>query len=247
MYKTHFTLYFLASVGFRDLSVRRCDSISQNRTKGLTSLSSILPPAAHAYLMIQINGSWKISGPPPLLHVQVFHTFLKIKAGVTRGWFPCLERCALPTMLCGGRRASSPQILPWCTCDWVTWPELPHGARVPWLMFYKLPRGSCTNSVPIFPPCCMHSAWDYIPQLRLLPQTMNSHGDDSHLTNPRTPRKIQIKEGRMHCADLSASCVCAGCRLVKERERKKKKERTAWILLPGGSGSMCNACMSSRL
>lgn len=118
-------------------------------------------------------------------------------------------------MPCCGRCAS--EILPWCTCDWVTWPEHQHGARVPWLMFYKLPWGSCTTSVPIFPPCCMHSAWDYIPQLQLLPQTMNSRRDDNHLTNTRTLRKIQIKEGRKHCSDLLVSSVCAGCMLFKEK------------------------------
>ena len=153
--------------------------------------------------------------------LSVFFTFLKIKSEATIWRSPCLENIMLPTMLCGGSCASSPEILPWCTCDWVTWPELQHGARVPWLMFYKLPRGSCTNSVPIFPPCCMHSAWDYIPQLQLLRQTMNSRRDDSHLTNPRTPRKIQIKEGRMHCSDLLAPSVCVGCRLVEEEGRKK--------------------------
>lgn len=123
-------------------------------------------------------------------------------------------------MLCSRWCASSPEILPWCTCDWVTWPELRHGAQVPWLMFYKLPRGLCTTSVPIFPPCCMHSAWDYIPQRQLLPQTMNSRRDDSHLTNPRTPRKIQIKEGRKQCSDLllpTTASVCAGCILAKEK------------------------------
>lgn len=98
-------------------------------------------------------------------------------------------------------------------------PSLQHGARVPWLMFYKLPRGSCTNSVPIFPPCCMWSAWDYIPQLQL-PQTKNSRRDDTHLTNPRTLRKIQIKEGRTHCSDLLASSVCAGYMLVKEKNKQ---------------------------
>ena len=89
------------------------------------------------------------------------------------------------------------------------------GSRVPWLMFYKLPRGLCTNSVPTFPPCCMHSAWDYIPRFQLLPQTMNR--DDSHLTNPKNTVDIQIKEGSvggMHCSHLLASSVCAGCRLL---------------------------------
>lgn len=99
----------------------------------------------------------------------------------------------------------------------VTWPEHQHGARVPWLMFYKLPRGSCTTSVPIFPPRCMHSAWDYIPQLQL-PHSRN----DSHLTNPKTLRKIQIKE-KAESSDLSS--VCAGC--------KEKKKNPAWIPLPG--------------
>lgn len=125
----------------------------------------------------------------------VFYTFLKIKTEATSKRFPCLENIVLPTLLCHGSCASSPEILPWCTCDWVTGPELQHGARMPWLMFYKLPRGPRTNAVPIFPPCCMHSAWDYIPQFQLLPQTMNSHRDDSHLTNPRTPRTYKLRKG----------------------------------------------------
>ncbi len=139
-------------------------------------------------------------------------------------------------MLCGGSCASSPEILPWCTCDWVTWPELQHGARAPWLMFYKLPRGSCTNSVPIFPPCCMHSAWDYIPQLQLLPQTMNSRRDDTHLSNPGTLRKIQIKEGRKHYSDLLASSVCAGCMLVKG---KKKQHGSCYQVVR----ALCDMCV----
>lgn len=131
----------------------------------------------------------------------------------------------LPNVQCCGRCASSPEILPWCTCDWVTWPKHQHGARVPWLMFYKSPRGLCTTSVPIFPPCCMHSAWDYIPQLQLLPQTMNSCRDDSHLTNPRTLRKIQIKGGRKHGFDLLASSVCAGSMLVED----KREQHGSWF------------------
>ena len=138
-------------------------------------------------------------------------------------------------MQCCGRCASSPEILPWCTCDWVTWPKHQHGARVPWLMFYKWPRGLCTTSVPIFPPCCMHSAWDYIPQLQLLPQTMSSCRDDSHLTNPRTLRKIQITGGRKHGFDLLASSVCAGSMLVED------KKRAAWILILGELCAMCKA------
>lgn len=109
-------------------------------------------------------------------------------------------------------------------------PEHQHGARVPCLMFYKLPRGSCTTSVPILPPCCMHSAWDYIPQLQLLPQTMNSRGDDSHLTNPRTLRKIQIKGGRKRCSDLLASSVCAGYMLVKEKSSVAPVTRRVGLL-----------------
>ena len=125
-------------------------------------------------------------------------------------------------------------------------PSLSIGARAPWLMFYKLPWGFLRQlRAHPFLPCCMHSAWDYIPRLQLLPQTMKSRRDDSHLTNPRTPRKIQIKMGRMHCSDLlAASFVCAGCRLVKGRRKKKKSQRGSCYKT---ARPLCVMCVSSGL
>lgn len=138
-------------------------------------------------------------------------------------------------MLYDSRCASSTEMLPWCTCDWVIWPKLQHSTRVPWLMFYKLPRGLCTTSMPTLSPCCMQSARDYSPQLQLRPRTMNSCRDDGHLTNPRTLRKIQIKEGRMYCSDLLASAEC----MLYKKINKQHGSFYQWVI------ALCYVCVIS--
>lgn len=137
-------------------------------------------------------------------------------------------------MLYDSRCASSTERLPWCTCDWVTWPKLQHSTRVPWLMFYKLPRGLCTTSMPTFPLCCMHSARDYSPQIQLHPRTMNSCRYECHLPNPRTLRKIQIKEGCISCSDLLAFAVCM---LYKKTQHGSFYQ---WLI------ALCYSCVMSR-
>lgn len=70
--------------------------------------------------------------------------------------------------------------------------------------------------------------------VQLLPQTMKSCRDDSHLTNPGTLRKIQIKEGRKDRSDLLASSVCAGCTLVKNPSMDPVTERIGLYVLSSG-------------
>lgn len=135
-------------------------------------------------------------------------------------------------MLCHGSCASSLEILPWCTCDWVTRPEPYPGARVPWLMFYKLPRGSRTNSVPMFPPCCI-----CIVRGIIFPNSSSFLRQWTEMTVTSLTQEHQehTNEDRgMHCSDALALSVCAGLRLVKGRTRK-----IACIVLPGGQGFIC--------
>lgn len=124
------------------------------------------------------------------------HThFKKYRPQESARYLDARKLCPHGTFTQWGSCASSPKTLPWCTCDSVTWPRLQHGSRVPWLMFYKLPKGSWSNSVPTLPLCGMHCVWDYIPSLRSDEEQLH-RGQSPH--QPKNAQKIRIEVGVLH-------------------------------------------------
>lgn len=107
-------------------------------------------------------------------------------------------------------------------------------------------HGSCFTNYPggHAPPLCPHFLCAVcivrgiiFPNAKLFPQTLNSRRDDSHLTNPRTARKIQMSE-----RESTALTRWLPLLVLDVLARYIKQKNPLWIPLPGVSGCTCFVC-----